>query len=247
MRSSNPIFKEEIYSQERILSEMPMTINGTLNKLFLLFAIFIMGASAVWYKFFLGHIDFVSISSVIAFIVGIISSFVISFFPKTSPFLTPIYAFAEGILLSAISCFFETLYPGIVIQAVAITFLCFFVMLFCYKSNIIRVTETFKKVLFTATISISVFYLISMLLIYVFKVNVPYFSLSADPFSIILNIVICGIACFNFILDFDFIEKGAKNLLPKYYEWYSSFGLILTIFWLYIEILRLLVRFASKR
>ena len=126
MNSSNPVLRDEIYTRETVLTEMPMTINGTLNKLFLLFSVFIFGAVLTWYKFSLGHIDFISKAAVVSFVVTLILGFVIPFFPKTSPYLTPIYSFGEGVILSAISCFFEAQYPGIVIQAVSITFLSLF-------------------------------------------------------------------------------------------------------------------------
>ena len=247
MRSSNPMLRDTIYTNETVLTEMPMTINGTLNKLFLLFSVFILGAAATWYKFSLGHLDFISNVSIIAFFVGLVLAFVIPFFPKTAPYLSPVYAFAEGVILSYISSLFEAQYPGIVIQAVSITFLCLFVMICCYKFNIIRATDTFRKVLLLSTISIGVFYLISIVATFFFKVNIPYFSLSADPISIVLNVVIAVIACLNLIVDFDFIERGAKNMAPKYLEWYGAFGLIVTLLWLYLEILRLLARFSSRR
>lgn len=247
MRTSNPIFNDSVYDRNTVLTEQPMTINGTLNKLFLLFFVFILGAGVTWYKFSLGHIDFIAMTSMLALVVAIVLGFIIPFFPKTAAYLSPIYALAEGVVLSAISCFFEAQYPGIVIQAVSITFLCLFIMLFAYKSNIIRATDTFRKVLFLSTLSIGIFYLVSIIAMYIFKVNIPYFSLSADPASIILNIVIAVIACLNLILDFDFIERGANRLLPKHFEWYGAFGLIVTLFWLYLEILRLLARFSSRR
>ncbi len=247
MNSSNPMLKDEVYTRGRVLTEMPMTINGTLNKLFLLSCIFVFAAAATWYKFSLGHIDFINIASIIGLIVAFILGIVIPFFPKTSPYLAPIYAFSEGVVLAYISCFFEAMYPGIVIQAVSITMLTLFVMFFLYRSNFIRATETFKKVLFVSTLSICIFYLVSLIAIFLFKVNIPYFSNSFSPLAIVVNIVIAVIAALNLIIDFDFIERGVNRLAPKYFEWYGAFGLIVTLFWLYLEILRLLARASSRK
>lgn len=242
MRSSNPILREAIFAQEGVLAEMPMTINGTLNKLFLLSSVFVLSASIIWYNVSLGHTDIVAILLPISIFVGFILALIISFTPKTAPFLTPFYAMAQGVALSAISCYVENMYQGIVVQAISVTFFVLFVMLFCYKSKMIRNTPTFNKVILIGTVSISLFYLISFLLSLLFKVNIPYFNNSSDIGSIIINIVIACLAALNLIIDFDFIERGSTALFPKYFEWYGAFGLLVTIFWLYIEILRVLIR-----
>lgn len=247
MNSSNPILKESAFAQETVLQDMPMTLNGTLNKLFLLSSIFVFAAALIWYKFSLGQVDFVAYSSIVFAIIGFVLAIVSSFKPKLSQYLAPIYAFSQGVVLSSISCFFEQMYPGIVIKAVAITFLTLFVMFFLYRFNILRVTGMFLNVLLMGTITIGVFYLVSFIATVFFKVNIPYFQNSSDPFSIGLNIVIALFAAFNLILDFEIIESRVNSMVPKYYEWYCAFGLLVTIFWLYIEILRLLARSASRK
>lgn len=247
MKSSNPMLRDEIFTREQVLTEQPMTVNGTLNKLFLLFSIFVFGAGVTWYKFSLGHTDFLSIATIVCFVVAFILGVVIPFFPKTSQYLAPIYAFAEGVIISFLSATFEAKFPGIVLPAVSITFLCLLVMLFCYKTKLIRATETFRTVLLLSGLAIIVFYFIAFIASFFFNFKISYFYLSADPFSIALNVFIAVIASLFLILDFDFIERATNNFAPKYFEWYGAFGLIVTLFWLYLEILRLLARFASKR
>lgn len=247
MRTSNPMFNNSVFDSNTVLTEQPMTISGTLNKLFLLSVIFSLGAGAIWYKFALGHFDLVSIAFVIALFATIILAFVIRFKPQSSPYTTPLYALGEGVLLATISCLFEAQYPGIVVSAVMITFITLFSMFFAYKTCLIQATETFKKVIILATSSIFIFYLISIIAMWLFKVNIPYFNNSADPLSIGINVIIAIIAALSLVLDFDFIEQGANRLLPKYFEWYGAFGLLVTIFWIYLEVLRLLARLSKNR
>lgn len=246
MRTSNPMFNDSMYDNT-VLTEQPMTVNGTLNKLFLLAVIFSLSAGTIWYKFALGNHDLVSIAFIISLFVSIVIALIVRFAPRFVPYLAPVYALAEGVLLSAISCYFEADFPGIVVKAVSITFITLFSMFFLYRFRLIQATQTFKCVLFVATSSIFIFYLISIIATWIFHVNIPYFNNSSDPLSIGINVFIAAIAALNLILDFDFIEKGAQRLAPKFYEWYGAFGLIVSIFWLYLEILRLLARFSRNR
>lgn len=247
MRSSNPIFNNNSFAQEGVLTEMPMTVNGTLNKLFLLSSVFALSAAIIWYNVALGHTDLVALLLPISLIIGFVLALIISIVPKTAPYLSPFYAIAQGVALSTISCYFEAMYPGVVVKAVMATFITIFVMLFCYKSQIIRATSTFRKVMLIGTASIAIFYLISFVAISLFNASIPYFNNSNDLPSIIVNIVFVCFAALNLIIDFDFIENGSNRLLPKTFEWYGAFGLILTVFWIYIEFLRLFARFSSRK
>ena len=163
-------------------------------------------------------------------------------FKKTAaPVLAPLYALGEGLVLGIISAAYNAQYQGIVGQAIAITFLVFFIMLFLYKTRIIKVTNSLVIGITAATGAIALFYIISLLLS-VFGVNVAYFG-STSALSIGINVVICAVAAFNFLIDFRFIDQLTSQVVaPKYMEWYAGFSLIVTLVWLYLEILRLLAR-----
>ena len=244
MKSTNPIFRDSVLSEAHALTERPMTVAGTMNKLLLLSIIMLVAAAAVYYQFSLQHFDYVQILLIAGCIVGLISAIVIAFNQKTTPYLAPIYAFAQGAAVSAMSCFFEAMYSGIVVQAVSITFLTVFVMGFLYKARIIKATEKLRSVLLTAGMAIFAFYIVSFILS-LFSVNVAYFT-SSSPLAIVVNVIIAVIAAFYLILDFDFIEKGVNAPLPSHYEWYGAFGLLVTILWLYVEIIRLLARLRDR-
>ncbi len=244
MKSTNPIFNESVYEQAYALTEKPMTVAGTMNKLLILSLIMMISAAAVYYQFSMGRYDFVNILIWIGLIVGLVLGIAIPFMKDKSQYLAPIYAFAEGALISGISCFFEKMYEGIVTQAISVTFLVVFSMAILYRTGIIKATQKFRAVILTATLAIGIFYLISIVLL-LFKVNVPYFY-NNSTLAITVNIVIALIAALNLIIDFDNIDRGVNAHLPSYFEWYCSFGLLVTIVWLYIEILRLLARTRSR-
>ncbi len=244
MKSSNPILSDKVLENTYSLTERPMTVSGTLNKLLLLSLVMMVGAGAVLYQFSLHHYDFVNLLTTIGIITGIITALIISFVHKTAPYLSFIYAFAEGLCLSGISCFFEASFPGIVIQAISLTLLTVFVMAILYKLRLIQATDRFKSVIFVATLTLGIFYLAAYILSF-FNVTIPYF-VSNSNLSKGINVLIACIAALNLIIDFDFIEEGSKKMLPSIYEWYGSFGLLVTIVWLYIEILRLLSRFRDR-
>ena len=244
MKSTNPIFNESVYEQAYALTEKPMTVAGTMNKLLILSLIMIVSAAAVYYQFSMGRYDFVNILTWAGVIIGLVLGIAIPFMKDKSPYLAPIYAFAEGAFISGISCFFEKMYSGIVTQAISVTFLVVFAMAVLYRVGLIKATEKFRAVIFTATLAIGLFYLISIILFF-FKVNVPYFY-SNSSLAIGVNVVIALVAALNLIIDFDNIDNGVRANLPSYFEWYCSFGLLVTIVWLYIEILRLLSKLRSR-
>jgi uncharacterized YccA/Bax inhibitor family protein len=163
---------------------------------------------------------------------------------KWSAVTAPAYALLEGLFLGGISAAFEAKFPGIVIQAVALTFGTLFALLIAYRSGLIKPTENFKLGIFAATGGIALFYLVSMVLGF-FHVNVPLIN-SSSPLGIGFSVVVVIIAALNLVLDFDFIEKGSQMGAPKYMEWYAGFGLLVTLVWLYVEILRLLSKLRSR-
>jgi uncharacterized YccA/Bax inhibitor family protein len=173
-------------------------------------------------------------------------------FKKTwSPYLAPAFALFEGLLVGSISAYYDyaygTKYPGLVMQAVTLTLLVTLVMYLIYRFRIIRVTEKFKMVIIIATSSIALFYLAKW---NVFLIAGPNsfgaFTNAATPLGIGFSIVVVCLAALNLLLDFDMIEKGVEMKAPKYMEWYSAFGLLVTLVWLYLEILRLLSKLRSK-
>ena len=168
----------------------------------------------------------------------------IAFKPPVARFLSPFYALGYGIVLGGISHVYESQWHGIVLQAVGITAAIVIVMYTLYATRILKVTNRFRKVVIGATIGVVIFYGIS-LLVSLFGVDVAYFT-SNSGWSILLSLVIAGVAAFNLALDFDIIDRGSQMGAPKYMEWYAAFGLTVTIVWLYLEVLRLLSKIQSR-
>ncbi len=218
----------------------PMTLQGTINKTFLLLFICVVGGMMSWTNP-QAWAPYIGILAIAGFVVALITCFK----PTVSMFTAPIYALLEGLCLGAISAAYNAEFHGIVFQAVALTVLVFFIMLGIYRFQIIRVTEKLVKVVTSATLAIAVFYLVSIVL-GLFGVNTSYLT-SSSPLSIGISVVICGVAAFNFLLDFEFINRmSSQYSVPRYMEWYAGFGLLVTIVWLYIEILRLLGKTRSR-
>lgn len=177
-------------------------------------------------------------------IVGFVLALVTVFKQAWAPITAPLYAAAEGLFLGGISAAMEQAFPGIVIQATLLTFGTLASMLVLYQSGIIQVTDTFKMIVVSATGGIAVAYLITIVLSF-FGVQVP-FIYGNGVFGIVFSLFVIGIAALNFVLDFDFIEKGARAGAPKYMEWYGAFALMVTLVWLYIEFLRLLSKLRER-
>jgi uncharacterized YccA/Bax inhibitor family protein len=172
---------------------------------------------------------------------GVIVALVTIFKKEWSPVTAPIYALLEGLVLGGISAVFEKSYPGVAIQAVGLTCGTLFVMLLAYKSGIVRATQGFKIGVIAATGGIAVFYLIEMVLGYFFHIQVPVIN-SSGPWGIAFSLFVVIVAALNLVLDFDLIEAGVNNGAAKYMEWYGAFALMVTLIWLYLEILRLLAK-----
>ncbi len=179
-----------------------------------------------------------------AWIAGFVLALVTIFKPKVARVTGVLYAAAEGLLLGAISHLFEVQYKGIVLQAVGLTIGVFAIMLFLYATRIIKVTNKLRTGIIAATGAVMVVYLVSILL-HVFGVNVPFIH-DAGPVGILFSLVVVGIAAFNLLLDFDFVERGVAAGAPRYMEWYAAFGLLVTLVWLYLELLRLLSKLRSR-
>ncbi|MDR1474097.1 MAG: Bax inhibitor-1/YccA family protein [Endomicrobium sp.] len=230
---SNPLLKDSVF-QTRVRSTDVMTVSGTINRSIILWVLLAAGAFYSWthptvimpllLPILLG-----------AFVLAIISSFKMNL----SPVLSPIYAICEGLVLGVVSVYFEKSYPGIVVNAVLLTMCVLLCMLACYKTGMLRATPRFKKVVILSTLAIALVYLIDLLM-GVFGARGFNFLGDSSGLGIIISLVIVAVAALNLIIDFDLIERGAQQGAPKYMEWYSSFALMVTLVWLYLEILRLL-------
>lgn len=241
---SNPVFSDSTF--ERVghsSSADSMTVNGSIMKTFILGLVFILTSFIVmsYLPKFYGSLNAVMMASAIgAFFVGLI----ISFKPTTAPVLSVVYAVLESVVVTVISIVLNQKYNGIVFEAVAYTMIAFFTMLILYRIGVIKATETFKSVIITATAAIAISYVVLFILSF-FGIRPEWFY-GNSTLSIGINAVIIVVAALNLILDFDFIEKGSSMQMPKYMEWYAAFGLILTIIWLYLEILRILSKIKSR-
>ncbi len=240
-RSGNPTLSERVFANQPrpAYGEERMTLQGSINKAFLLLVVLLAGAFWPWSQYLTtGDVSIVSSSVMIGAFGGLILGMIISFKANLAPYLALPYAALEGLALGGISALLEARYPGIALQAVGLTFAVLAVMLVAYKLGLIRATERFRAVVIAATGAIALVYLVSMVLS-LFHVAVPVLN-SASPLGIIVSLVIVGVAALNLILDFDFIESGASYGAPRYMEWYAAFGLLVPMVWLYMEILRLL-------
>jgi uncharacterized YccA/Bax inhibitor family protein len=246
--TSNPAFSKDMFAGYEQVYGVPasttMTVQGTVGKTFVLLAILMATAAWAW-NASAGQtlaVGMLAVAGIGGFIVALITMFK----PTIAPFTSPIYAALEGVLLGAISQFVELRYgQGIALQAVTLTCGVLFIMLFVYATRIIRVTEKLKMGIVVATSALCLFYLVTMLL-RVFGVEMP-FVFAGGMYGIAFSLFVVGLAAFNLLLDFDFIENASASQAPKYMEWYGAFGLMVTLIWLYLEILRLLMKLASQR
>lgn len=243
MRRSNPVLKKA-FARGYEYTGQQMTLGGTINKSFIMIALLMVSAIFSWRMFFLGNYSTVNGLMVIGIVGGLISGLITVFKPNIAKMTAPIYAVFEGLALGGISAILEMQYPGIVIQAVALTMTVFVALLTLYKTGIIKATENFKLMIFSATFGIMIFYLLTMILGF-FNINMPLIN-DSGALGIGFSLFIVGIAALNLVLDFDFIENGIDRGMPSYMEWYAAYGLVVTLVWLYIEILRLLSKFARR-
>jgi len=235
---------QQVYGAPRSLVT---TVQGTISKTFLLLAI--LSATALWSWYAMASDQLQLAVLPIAGIAGFVLALITIFKPTVAPWTAPVYAAMEGVFLGAVSQVVEMrfgkAYPGIALQAVMLTVGTLLMMLFVYASGMIRVTERLKAGVVMATGAVCLFYFASMIL-RMFGVAIP-FVFSASPIGIAFSLFVVGLAAFNLLLDFDFIEEAARREAPKYMEWYGAFGLIVTLVWLYLEMLRLLQKIAASR
>ena len=237
-RSNNPVLKERAFAGPVTAGET-MSIQGTVNKTGLLLLFVVVAAAWTWG---LSHSQTpeAAFPWMIGGALGGLVTALVTVFKKTwSPFTAPIYALLEGLVLGGISALFERSYPGIAIEAISLTFAVLFVLLLAYKTGIVRATRGFKLGIIAATGGIALVYLVNMVMAVFFHTQMS-FLYSSTPLGIGISLFVVIIAALNLILDFDLIETGARMGAPKYMEWYGAFALMVTLIWLYMEILRLL-------
>lgn len=240
---ANPILNDKFTAQESVYEGGTMTVDGTIQITAFLGLLLIAAAGYVWSRFNLGYTDQVYMLTSIGGIVGFILALIISF--TRNKILIPLYAVAEGLCLGGISAVIEQSYHGIVIQAVAGTFAALFSMLILYKANIIKCTDKFRSVIFITTASIAIIYIVDLIGRF-FHYAMPIIN-SSSNLGIAFSLGVVVVAALNLIIDFDFIEQGARRMLPKDMEWYGAFGLMVTLVWLYLEILKLLTKLQDRK
>lgn len=237
-KSSNPaLSKNALDRVKSIAASSHATVIGTALKTAILLAILGFGAVAGWRLAASLSATF-AVVMLVSMIASLTLALVTIFVPKVSPFTSPLYAAAEGIMLGAISYFFNQSYPGIVVQAIGLTFAILASTLLLYTAGIVKVTAKFRAVVIIATLGIALYY-VAALVLSLFKITMPLIY-NTGPAGIIFSLVVVFIASLNLFLDFDFISRAEEAKMPKLFEWYGGFTLLVTLVWLYLEILRLL-------
>lgn len=244
MRTGNPTLSQNTF-RDLARSGNTMTLGGTVHKTAILLFGVIMTAAISWRRTMATEelsmlVPYILIGGIGGFVVAIVTIFK----KEWSPITAPLYAVLEGLFLGVISAFFEQMYPGIVFQAVVLTFGTLASLLLAYQSGLIKATENFKLGVTAATGGIMLIYLTGFVMSF-FGSGIPYIH-ESGTFGIAFSLFVVVIAALNLVLDFDFIEQGVERGAPKYMEWYGAFGLLVTLIWLYLEILRLLAKLRSR-
>jgi uncharacterized YccA/Bax inhibitor family protein len=249
VKTANPALSVKAFTglERHLDAENAMTVQGAVNKTGMLLVCVVAGACWTWHLFFGSPTPDLAVVTpwmLIGAIGGFILALVTIFKQSWAPVTAPIYSVLQGLFIGGISSWAESQYPGIAIQAVGLTFGTLLALLAAYSSGLIKVTENFKLGVVAATGGIAIVYFISIVL-GLFGIRVPLIY-ENGLVGIGFSLVVVVIAALNLVLDFDFIESGARTGLPKYMEWYAAFGLMMTLIWLYIEILRLLIKIRSR-
>ena len=263
MRTSNPVLNERTFTQDTRRAEllsrglgpgsgMPaapvpgtMTIGGTIAKCLFLLGILVVAAAFIWNRFIQGGVQVTVPYLLAGCIGGLILALITTFAPRCAPWTSPIYAACEGLVLGALSAMLEARYKGIVITAVAVTFGVFLAMLLAYTSRVLRATPKFTMGMIIAMSGLLLVTVVGWLAGPLFGRTLSIYG--AGPVGIGFSIAVTILAALNLILDFEIIKQGAESGAPKYMEWYGAFGLLVTLVWLYIEVLRLLVKLRGRR
>lgn len=247
-KSSNPALNANNYSKsygQMQSASTSMTMDGTVNKTAILLALVILAAVYPWYQIStLGNMKLGMPLMIGGFIGGFILALITIFKPNFSPVTAPIYAIFEGVALGAVSALYNAQFQGIALQALMLTIGVLSLMLFLYRTKIIQATAGFRMGVVCATGAIALVYLVSLALSF-FGIQLSFMH-DSSPLSIGISLVIVTVASLNLILDFDLIENNVNSGAPKYMEWYGAFGLLVTLVWLYLEMLRLLAKLKGR-
>jgi uncharacterized YccA/Bax inhibitor family protein len=245
MESSNPVFNPKTLNKIGDLvreQDQAMTVSGTINKTGFLILLTIASSAFAWT---IAETPMAKALSIGALILNVILCLVIVFKKTTAPTLAPAYALIEGFCLGFISFWMNARYPGIAVNGMILTFAVVTIMLSLYHFRIIRVTEKFMAIVMVATLAIGVTYLVDIALSF-FSMPIGFIHQGSTA-GIIFSLCVVGVAALNLILDFDMIEKSVAARAPKWMEWYAGFAVLITVIWLYIEILRLLSKMNSRK
>jgi uncharacterized YccA/Bax inhibitor family protein len=245
---ANPVLNDKAFQRADQLVQAggdTMSLEGTINKTAFLLLLVAAGAAWVWTRYF-QTLDPATIMPYMigGLIVGLVAALVTIFLPAWARISAPVYAGAQGLALGGISAFYEQQLHGIVFQAIGLTFGVLAVMLLAYRSGLIKVTDKFRMIVVAATGAIALLYLVSIVLSF-FNISIPFIH-QGGTFGIVFSLVVVGIAAMNLALDFDFIQRGVEHGAPKPMEWYAAFGVMVTLIWLYLEILRLLAKIRRR-
>lgn len=245
IKTSNPALNSKIFTGQPIALEDAMTLDGTVNKTGILLLCCIATAAYAWRTFMQTRsVEAIYPMLLIGALGGFIFALVTIFKMSWAPVTAPVYSLLEGLVLGSLSAVLELRFPGIAMQSVGMTFGVLLVMLLAYRSHLIPVTQKFRLGIVAATGAIVLFYIAEWILSF-FGIHFTSIN-SATPIGIGFSIVVVIVASLNLVLDFDFIERGVQSRAPKYMEWYGAFGLMVTLVWLYLEILRLLSKARSR-
>ena len=249
MATANPAMNDEIYNRVSSMRtgerSTAMTLQGAVLKTAILLVILSVTAGYTWMQSKAEETGLLYGLLIAGSLGGLVIAIATIWFPKISPVSAPVYAGFEGLVLGGISSLFEKQYPGIAIQALGLSVGTLTAMLFLYGTGIVRATEKFKTGLFAATAAIALVYLAGFIASF-FGMGIPYIH-DSGWIGIGFSLVVVVIAALNLIVDFDFIEQGVNRRAPKYMEWYAGFSLLVTLVWMYLEILRLLAKLRSNR
>jgi len=244
-RSGNPMFSDKTFSETIIDAKIErMTLQGTVNKVGISLLLVMLSASYTWNQYFEYGPAAISTFMIGGSIVGLIFALITIFKRTWAPITAPIYALAKGFALGGISAMYEAQFGGITMQAVTLTFATMFGLLFAYKTGIIKPDRNFMLMVFAGTFAIFAVYMVNFIMLF-FGSSIGFIH-DNGVFGIGFSLVVVAIAALNLVLDFDYIEQGAEQGAPKYLEWYGAFSLMVTLIWLYLEILRLLAKLRSR-
>ena len=245
-RSGNPAFRDATFRNEGAATDQVMTLQGTVNKTGILLALVVVGAAYTWNLFFqTGDAAAVMPIAIGGAIGGLIFALVTIFKKTWAGVTAPAYAVLQGLFLGGISAIFEVQFPGIVIQATGLTLGTLASLLLLYKLGIIKPTENFRLMIVSATMGIGLLYLVSFVMNMFGSTGIGFIH-SNGLMGIGFSLFVVAIAALNLVLDFDFIEQGSEQGAPKYMEWFGAFALMVTLIWLYLEMLRLLAKLRSR-